>query len=56
MLFGMNEVSNALKARLKNSATIIHWPPILKVRQGLNRGANIRIEGMKVEAAPVVHG
>ena len=48
------DVSNLLRQRFRDKATVTHWPPILKVRLGLNTGANVRLlmecQPTKVEA------
>ena len=52
----IEDVANALRKRYGQRAEVVLWPPILKMRQGLNRGANIRLllecQPTKIEAAP----
>jgi hypothetical protein len=52
----LDDVSQALRQRFGKTTSVEHSPPILKVRQGLNRGVNIRllldVEPTKIEASP----
>ena len=52
----IEDVANALRKRYGQKAEVVLWPPIQKMRQGLNRGANIRLllecQPTKIEAAP----